>query len=367
MWHCRHPAGYQVLVGIFFLLCLPLNILFNTAAVSTAAVVCTAARPTAKPHAVPSATYTGQGRGKVGLAECRSTSSLDDGQCEAEWGDFDSSSSSSSPRSVSATAGEVSFSRYRFGCLTFRQAAAAGAAGSGTDTSSNSSSAAGSTQAPQAASSSTAVKVLSNKQHSQQKAQQQLPQRAAAPVLPWLAPAQQKPRPPKPPGLKPSLAMVQEAWSKQVAGRLRQLWTVDILFNVWALPLQALCLAVLPVFWAFPRLLEIQLALPAAVLTGVKGKDALEKSKKLMKDFRTNYAWPFIWLIVLGRMLELVKEFVLVSMPVRWWSDVIEVPLAATAFFAVARLLLMRVQDLVPLVAYLHLQREKRLAAAATL
>ena len=43
---------------------------------------------------------------------------------------------------------------------------------------------------------------------------------------------------------------------------------VDIMFNLRALPLQAVSLAVLPVFWTMPRLLDIQLALPAAVLEG---------------------------------------------------------------------------------------------------
>jgi hypothetical protein len=155
--------------------------------------------------------------------------------------------------------------------------------------------------------------------------------------------------------------MVKDVWSKQVQAMLRQLWEVDIRFNVWSLPLQAACLAVLPTFWAFPRLLGVQLSLPAAVLGGAQGNEALQRSRQLMDGFRSSYAWPYAWLIVAGRMLELVRELVLVSMPVRWWTDVIEVPLVATAVFAAARVLLLRLQDLLPLVAYM--QRSAQAAA----
>eukprot|EP00775_Hariotina_reticulata_P008171 gene8171-8362_t len=118
---------------------------------------------------------------------------------------------------------------------------------------------------------------------------------------------------------------------------------LNILFNTIAISTTAAaCLAVLPVFWAFPRLLGIQLALPAAVLGGARGKQALEASRHLMAGFRSTYAWPFVWLIIAARIVDLVRELVLVSIPVRWWTDVMEVPLAGTALFAVARLLLLR-------------------------
>lgn len=43
---------------------------------------------------------------------------------------------------------------------------------------------------------------------------------------------------------------------------------VDVLFNLRALPLQGLSLLVVPVLWTVPRLLAIQLAVPASVLEG---------------------------------------------------------------------------------------------------
>lgn len=185
-------------------------------------------------------------------------------------------------------------------------------------------------------------------------------QPAAAPALPWLTVVQERSKPPPLLGIRASLALVQEAWTNQVACRIRGLWQVDVLFNLWALPLQAASLAVVPVFWTFPRLLGIQLALPAAVVGGARGSKALEESRALMAGFKSSYAWPFVWLIVAGRLLEVVREVVLLSMPNRWWTDVPEVPLVATAAFFAARVLLLRVQDLLPLAGYLHLVRNQQ-------
>lgn len=135
---------------------------------------------------------------------------------------------------------------------------------------------------------------------------------------------------------------------------VKGVWLVDLLFNLWSLPLQAICLAVLPVFWALPRLLDIQLSVPTAVLGGASGQAALQQSKELMSGFRATYAWPFVALIVAGRVVDAVKQVVLVAMPVRWWQEVMELPILATVGFAVARLMVARLQDLLPIAMYLQ-------------
>jgi hypothetical protein len=51
-----------------------------------------------------------------------------------------------------------------------------------------------------------------------------------------------------------------------------QLWVgaycVDLLVTVQMVPLQGLSLLVMPLFWTLPRMLDLQLALPVAVLEG---------------------------------------------------------------------------------------------------
>eukprot|EP00879_Flechtneria_rotunda_P004620 GHRR01004876.1.p1 GENE.GHRR01004876.1~~GHRR01004876.1.p1 ORF type:complete len:509 (+),score=197.41 GHRR01004876.1:1145-2671(+) len=335
-------VGYQVLVGIFFLMCLPLNILFNTVAVSTAAAICTARKDQPGQSMVQIATFIGQGSGKVGLAECSPGGSPIASRDDTSISVIIDNGGSTKPAAPAATAvvaaGMVSFhANARPGRCSFRQSAA-----SSSNTSSCSSSegikAKQKAEGPRSSSSSSSRSTAW----------------PAADPAPWLAIGKYRSRLPHSPGFKASVTLIQKAWHEHVANRVKQLWTVDLLFNMWSLPLQAACLAVLPAFWAFPHLLDIQLALPAAVLGNAKGKNALDQSRRLMAGFKQSYAWPFVWLIVLGRLLELVREIVLVSLPVRLWTDVIEVPLLATALFAVARVVLLRVQNLVPLAAYLQ-------------
>lgn len=258
---------------------------------------------------MPAASFASQGCGKVGLAECRSTASVDseDYLCPVEDEPCD-------PATPGAASGQQAAERD--GAPASDPNGSGGRAG--------------------------------------------VVRRSGSPQPPpWLSLGKRRALP-QPPGPRASWGMVRAAWAGRVSSALSQLWQVDLRFNAWALPLQAACLAVLPVPWAFPRLLDLQLALPAAALGGARGADALATSRRLMAGFRSAYAWPFIWLIVATRMLELGRELALVSMPLRWWTDVVEVPLAATAAFAVARLLLSRLQDMVPLAAYL-----RRTAAAA--
>lgn len=362
----RLPAGYQMLVGVFFLLCLPVNILFNTAAVSTAAVVTMNRQAALSDRGVPTASFTGQGRGKVGLADYpRPPGSCRSSYDECDISPLSSISSSSSEDSIATSSSSTQQSPRRgVGVVGFR--GGFGAAGFSVDTAAHST----------ASSSSIPTEQVSQQQQQQQEASSSaaastLPpsssvtQPAPAPALPWLTVVQERTKPPPLLGLKASLAAVQEAWSNQVACRIRGLWRVDVLFNLWALPLQAASLAVLPVFWTFPRLLGIQLALPVAVLGGARGNKALEESRALMAGFKSSYAWPFVWLIAAGRLLEVVREVVLLSMPNRWWTDVPEVPLVATAVFFAARVLLLRVQDLLPLAAYLLLVRQPKVPAVA--
>lgn len=373
--------GYQVLVGIFFLLCLPLNILFNTAAVSTAAVLAINRQAALASPGVATASFTGQGRGKVGLADyprpppscldpaaedCDISAWLDSAGVQQQPGTADSSSSGTVGSNSSSSSGRgVGQVRFRGGTAAV---SFADAATSSTTTSSSSRSQPPVQQQPSPSRSSSSSS--SSSSGGGGGGGGGVVQPAAAPALPWLTVVQECSKPPPLLGLKPSLAAVREAWTNQVSCRIQGLWRVDLLFNVWALPLQAASLAVVPVFWTFPRLLGIQLALPAAVLGGARGSGALDESRSLMEGCKNSYAWPFVWLIAAGRLLELVREVVLLAMPNRWWVDVPEVPLAATAVFFVARVLLLRVQDLLPLAAYLLLvrrrQQQQRGAAGAS-
>jgi hypothetical protein len=181
----------------------------------------------------------------------------------------------------------------------------------------------------------------------QQQPEQQQP--ARAPPHPGTGPVAQ---------LKAGLAEARRGW-RAAAPSLRRVWLVDLAFNAWSLPLQAASLLVLPVFWTFPRLLAIQLAVPAAVLAGTAPAASLARSRQLMAKHAAAYAWPYLALTLGARGLDAGKQALLLAVPERWWREVIEVPIAVTIGFAIAKLLLVRMQDLLPLATYLRLQKEE--------
>lgn len=169
-------------------------------------------------------------------------------------------------------------------------------------------------------------------------------------------------------------------------GLLWRAWCADLWVSAQSVPLQALALAVLPAPWAVPRLLAIQLAVPAAVLeqdeeeereeeeegdgkrpsssqpalpasvraAAASARRSVSRSCDLMRGHRTSYAWPFVAAYALGRGLEAVRDASMAAVPARWWADVPELPLAATALFVALRFLAARALELLPLAFYLE-------------
>ncbi|GIL56673.1 hypothetical protein Vafri_11999 [Volvox africanus] len=158
--------------------------------------------------------------------------------------------------------------------------------------------------------------------------------------------------------LRTALASVAAALPEATRAFSR-VWWVDLQFNARALPLQGLCLLVLPALWAIPRLMRIQLALPVAVLEARSGRDALNRSSNLMTSSIAAYSWPFAALLAVGRLLEYVQGLALVLIPPRWWREVVEVPLLIAGAFLLLKASVHRLQDLLPLAAYLELTQQE--------
>ncbi len=60
---------------------------------------------------------------------------------------------------------------------------------------------------------------------------------------------------------------------------------VDLLVAMQALPLQGLCLLVLPLPWAFPRLLNLQFANPLALFEGTILSNCIRLGQKILSSF----------------------------------------------------------------------------------
>lgn len=300
--------GYQVVVALFFLLSLPINILFNSAATAASALVC-----------------VGQHRSNDVSNGSPSAPSGPNSSTSGDGATTSSSSSSSADDAVPDTTQPAA---------TFSDGGSSEVGRPG-----------------------------------------QARFRAGSPPPPGAGPGRHSAgaRPAPISGSGPVAQLrsgISEAKLGYAAARplLRRAWLADLAFNAWSLPLQALSLLVFPVFWAFPRLLAIQLSVPAAVLAGTGPKASLELSRQLMQRHAASYAWPYLALTLLSRAVDAVKQALLLSVPERWWQEVIEIPVLVTVAFTVAKVLAVRMQDLLPLATYLGLQgsAEKGGAAASS-
>ncbi|GFR50788.1 hypothetical protein Agub_g13053, partial [Astrephomene gubernaculifera] len=185
------------------------------------------------------------------------------------------------------------------------------------------------------------------------------------------------------------------------AGVVRRVWWADLHLNARALPLQGLCLLVLPALWAAPRLVQMQLALPVAAIEGGERKEgssssspaaagattahgemqqqgnspspssssgggtrqgagALARSRELMRHAVGAYGGPFAALLAAGRLLEYVQGLVFAALPPRWWREVVELPLLLGALFLLGKAAVQRLQDLLPLATYMELTEQQQ-------
>jgi len=330
--------GYQVCIVLFFLLSLPLNIFVSSAAATMAALL---VAPPGQP--LPGSTPA---PGASDAVATISGGSLASGDGSASEGGTNHAVAADDLVALAQQAHLAQLNQSADGTL------------SGITTPSSTSQVPNSSQASTSSSPlGTSVGSSDGKQAGSEK---------GSPAQGTLVPEAAKP------GLMDSLRAafaVMQGLAPSTLQALPRVWWVDCLFNLRALPLQALSLLVAPLPWTVPRLLAIQLAVPIAILEGQVGQAALQRSGQLMQagsELMAAYGWPFVALILAVRLLDGARNLALACIPSRWWQDVVEVPLLVTAAFAFAKLLIIRMQDLLPLAAYLEAKhREMKRTAEA--
>jgi hypothetical protein len=173
---------------------------------------------------------------------------------------------------------------------------------------------------------------------------------AAAPSLP----AGEGGKKEKTPGVRARLASTLAALrgvAPDVRSAFARVLAVDLAVAVRAVPLQAACLAILPLPWALPRLLDLQTAGAVAALEGAPGDLALERAARLTAGRRGSLAWPYIGLLVAGRLLNAVRAATLAALPPRIVAGVPELALALWALGLAASVWVARLGDVLPIVA----------------
>lgn len=149
------------------------------------------------------------------------------------------------------------------------------------------------------------------------------------------------------------------ALSNQVAAVWKRVFVVELLVSAAVIPLQFASLAVITLPLTLPLILSLYSAAPVAALEGLKGLDAVKRSHKLVKPIRWALAVPFVGLVVSARGAEALKGQILAAMPPRFYKELIELPAALLIGGFVLSLLLSRMQDVLPFVAFTEAKRKE--------
>ena len=135
------------------------------------------------------------------------------------------------------------------------------------------------------------------------------------------------------------------------------------------IPCQVVSLAVITLPLTLPLILDIQGSISIAVLEG-KGEgggrwrngfhtavEVVNESRKMLKPLRWRLAIPFVGLIVLQKVLDAVKGAILKSMPQRYYRELVEIPLVIVVGGTLVSVVMARLLDVLPFVAYREAKR----------
>jgi hypothetical protein len=159
-------------------------------------------------------------------------------------------------------------------------------------------------------------------------------------------------------GMKRAVPAVR-ALLDQVTAVWKRVFLVELLVSAAVIPLQFASLAVITLPLTLPLILSLYAAAPVAALEGLKGLDAVKRSHTLVKPIRWALAVPFLGLVVSARGAEALKGQLLAAMPPRFYKELIELPAALLIGGFVLSLLLSRMQDVLPYVAFTEAKRRE--------
>ncbi|KAL4439735.1 hypothetical protein ABPG75_002736 [Micractinium tetrahymenae] len=150
----------------------------------------------------------------------------------------------------------------------------------------------------------------------------------------------------------------------QVATLWCPVFVVELLVAAVVVPAQFASLAVVTLPLTLPIILELQAAGPVAALEGGRGVAAMKRSRQMLRSLRWQLAVPFVGLVLAGRLLEGAKASLLNSLPSRFYQELVELPLLVLLGGSLLSILIARMQDVLPMVAYWEARHAEALAAA---
>lgn len=125
------------------------------------------------------------------------------------------------------------------------------------------------------------------------------------------------------------------AWARSQFRSVRlmapSLFTVEFLVSLVVIPLQFASLLVFSLPFTLPIIMSVHVALPVAISRNIKGWKAIQASRKLMKPILWQAAIPFVFIIIVQRMIDLAQGKIIASLPSRFYYELLEIPLGVLA------------------------------------
>lgn len=129
---------------------------------------------------------------------------------------------------------------------------------------------------------------------------------------------------------KPALAWLRAQFG-HVWALAPSLFTVEFLVSLVVIPLQFASLLVFTLPLTLPIIMSVHVALPAAIRGNIKGWEAIRESRRLMKPVKWQAAVPFVFIIIVQRMIDLGQGKIISSLPSRFYYELLEIPLGILA------------------------------------
>jgi len=104
--------------------------------------------------------------------------------------------------------------------------------------------------------------------------------------------------------------------------------------------------------WGLPRIIHLLGAAPASYLQGYEHKEALQRGKALLHPHWKQIALPFAVLTLGPRIALALKNYMLTHLPAHIWPQVPELPLLISLGMPVLSVILFRMQEMLPVLAY---------------
>lgn len=158
-------------------------------------------------------------------------------------------------------------------------------------------------------------------------------------------------------GIKAGIERARSMWPR-VKEIVPGVVAVEFLVSLVVVPLQFVSLLVFTLPFTLPIIMSVHVALPVALAEHLRGWDAVKRSRELMKPIQWGASIPFVCIIICQRFIQISKEKLVAILPVRFYYELLEIPLAILALGFAASVMASLARQSLPVVCYSIVTKE---------